>query len=244
MEQLLTQSGLEVVSYNRAQTAFETFQADPGIDLVITDLRMPEMTGQSLIMRIRKYETESGRPRTPIMVLTGEAAQNERVACLGQYGADEYLLKPIKLLDLMSSVETLLTASGTQKNRKKRKRRMLVVEDELMSQRLIMSFIRSTGDEAFGCGTVAEAKLEVERNCGRYQGIMLDSQLPDGTGRDFLQYCHTVVKGRGVRLPPVVSMSGNSVEDQKSMYEGLEVYAFMVKPVSKSQLTGLMRSIR
>ncbi len=240
MQQLLTQNGLTVIVKNRAQDALEVYKNSKDIDLVITDLRMPGMSGQTLIMEIRKIETDTGRNRTPIMVLTGEAARDERVACLSQYGADDYLLKPIKLQDLMSSVEGLLIK--TQKVRTAK--RVLVIDDDMMSRKLILTLIRQSGDEAFGCGTIAEAKTEISKNFGKYHAIILDNQLPDGTGLDFMVHYAGVVTDHGIKQLPVISMSGNSAQDQERLYRGYSMHSFLEKPVSKAQLLNVLRTIK
>ncbi|MDR3395589.1 MAG: response regulator [Parasulfuritortus sp.] len=240
MQQLLSQNGLNVVAMNRAQDALEAYKKTRDIDLVITDLRMPGMSGQALIMEIRKVEAETGRNRTPIMVLTGEAARDERIACLSQYGADDYLLKPIKLQDLMASVEGLLIKRPKAKTAK----RILVIDDDLMSRKLIITLIKQSGDDAFGCASIAEAKCEIDKNYDKYQGILLDSQLPDGIGLDFMVHYAELLKNKGTKQLPVISMSGNSAQDQEKLYLGYPLHAFLEKPVSKSQLLDVLRSIQ
>ncbi len=240
LQQLLTQNGLTVVTCNKAHEALETYKESRDVDLVVTDLRMPGMSGQTLIMEIRKHEAEAGRARTPIMVLTGEASREEKIACLGQYGADDYLLKPIKLQDLMSSVEGLLL--GRKKARVGK--RILVVDDDQMSRKLIVTLIKQGGDDAFGCATVTGACAEIDQNYGKYQGIFLDNQLPDGTGLDFMQHYTELVMSRGARPLQVVSMSGNAVQDQEKAYRGYCIHAFLEKPVSKKQLLDVLRTIK
>ena len=80
------------------------------------------MSGQNLILETREFEKSHSLPKVPIIVLTAESSAGEKLACLSQYGANEYLLKPIKLHDLMNAVYRLLVTdkSTFAKDRPKR----------------------------------------------------------------------------------------------------------------------------
>lgn len=239
LQQLLSQNGLSVITMSRAQDALEAYKHSTDIDLVITDLRMPGMSGQTLIMEIRKVEAETNRRRTPIMVLTGEASRDERIACLSQYGADDYLLKPIKLQDLMASVEGLLL----KRQKVRTPKRIMVIDDDVMSRKLIITLIRQDGDDAVGFGSIAEAKSEINTNFDKYHCILLDSQLPDGVGLDFMLHYTELLVSRGGKQLPVISMSGNSSHEQEKLYRGYVMHAFLEKPVSKAQLLDVLHSL-
>lgn len=88
-----------VVSAENGAEAFDAFNADNGIGLIISDLNMPEMSGRELIKKIR----ETGRD-VPIVILTGN---DELYSDDG--GADDYLLKDENLQDsVVPSVEKVL----------------------------------------------------------------------------------------------------------------------------------------
>lgn len=79
------------------QGALETWQAG-GIDLILTDCRMPGMSGYDLCRAIRQAETESGGPsgrRTPIIAVSGNTYSEEREALLAA-DMDDHLLKPVE----------------------------------------------------------------------------------------------------------------------------------------------------
>ena len=71
---------------------------------LLTDLRMPLMDGYELTLAIR--EAEAGRRHMPIVALTAHVLQGDRDLCL-QAGADEYLAKPIDMLQLLAAIERL-----------------------------------------------------------------------------------------------------------------------------------------
>ncbi len=74
------------------------------VDLVLTDINMPNMDGLELITRIRSQHQE---PKIPIIVITtlGEETRRDEGLALG---ADAYVLKPISGAKLQSLVKELL----------------------------------------------------------------------------------------------------------------------------------------
>ncbi len=73
-------------------------------DIVITDLEMPEMHGFELIEKIRKNEKYK---QLPIVILTGRAGEESRE--MGKrLGANEYIMKPFKEVDLLKSLEKFI----------------------------------------------------------------------------------------------------------------------------------------
>ncbi len=72
-------------------------------DLIIMDLWMPIMDGAEATLKIRQMESESGR-MTPILVFTTSNMENDRTRCL-KYGANEYLVKPVRAATLQEKVE-------------------------------------------------------------------------------------------------------------------------------------------
>lgn len=85
------------------QDGYEKFNADY-FDLIITDIKMPNMTGLQLIEKIRN---ELGNKTVPIIVVStkGDEADIQRALSLG---ADEYLLKPLSTISLKNVINKLL----------------------------------------------------------------------------------------------------------------------------------------
>jgi DNA-binding response OmpR family regulator len=75
--------------------------------LVMLDLNLPKMDGLSLLQVVR-----STQPALPVMVLTGRTRTEDMVRAL-DLGADDCLLKPFSLLELMARVRVLLRRSGS-----------------------------------------------------------------------------------------------------------------------------------
>ncbi len=72
--------------------------------LVILDLMLPGMSGTELCRRLRR---EPATRRTPIIMLTARTSEADRVAGL-DLGADDYILKPFSVRELMARVRAVL----------------------------------------------------------------------------------------------------------------------------------------
>ncbi|OPY27620.1 MAG: DNA-binding transcriptional activator KdpE [Methanocella sp. PtaU1.Bin125] len=71
-------------------------------DLVVLDIIMPEMDGLTVVRRIREIA------ETPIMVLSAQAVTEDDIIEGLIAGADEYLVKPVRLNEFVARVRALL----------------------------------------------------------------------------------------------------------------------------------------
>jgi len=72
--------------------------------LVILDLMLPGMSGSDICRRLRR---EPATRRTPIIMLTARASETDRVTGL-DLGADDYIIKPFSVRELMARVRAVL----------------------------------------------------------------------------------------------------------------------------------------
>lgn len=79
-------------------------------DLILMDCSMPEMDGYEATVRIRSYEDGLGR-RTPIVAMTANTQPGDAEKCLA-IGMDDYLAKPITLVELRQKLERWLRHGG------------------------------------------------------------------------------------------------------------------------------------
>src|SRR5258708_3638828 len=97
---LLQRQGYETVSARNGKEALAWLEeATP--DLIISDINMPEVNGIELLARVRdNKETHS----IPVMMLTSSDTGEELTTVL-DLGADDYLLKPFDMKELIARVE-------------------------------------------------------------------------------------------------------------------------------------------
>lgn len=99
----LERLGYQVTALTSSLNAAETFRKAPqDIDLVVTDMTMPEMTGVELSQKLLEI-----RPNIPIILCTGfsELIDKKKAIALG---IKEYLMKPVGRNDLARAVRKIL----------------------------------------------------------------------------------------------------------------------------------------
>jgi two-component system response regulator MprA len=80
--------------------------AERPADAIVLDVAMPRMDGLEVCRRLR-----NAGDATPVLMLTARAAINDRVAGLDA-GADDYLVKPFALEELLARIRALLRRSA------------------------------------------------------------------------------------------------------------------------------------
>ena len=78
--------------------------------LLILDLMLPGMSGMELCRRLRR---EGLTAKTPIIMLTAKAAEGDKIMGL-EAGADDYIVKPFSIKEVIARVRAVLRRSETE----------------------------------------------------------------------------------------------------------------------------------
>jgi two-component system, NtrC family, response regulator HydG len=186
-------NGYRVLLARSADEAVEILR-NAAIDLVVTDFRMPGMSGLDLVRHVRERH-----PDVEVMMITGYATVEGAVEAV-KSGAEEYLQKPFTGEELLAAVERALDklqrkrAAHSRKLATPRSPHGIIGESEAMQQvyRVIAKAARSTatvlitGESGTGKELVARAihyggpraaSSFVAVNCGGIPEGLLESEL-------------------------------------------------------------------
>ncbi|MFL2689727.1 MAG: response regulator [Candidatus Actinomarina sp.] len=106
----LKQEGFSVTHVDEGPIALELFQEEE-FSLIILDLMLPEISGLDICRSIRKTSD------IPIIMVTAKDSEADRVAGL-EIGADDYVIKPFSVRELLSRVRAVLRRTDMSKNEK------------------------------------------------------------------------------------------------------------------------------
>ena len=147
----------------QAGTLAEFWPLMPQVDIAILDLMLPDGSGEEVARRLRQEH-----PRVGILMRTARGAIQDRLQGLDA-GADHYLVKPFRLVELAAIIDALLRRLGTGW-RLDGQRRLLIAPDGFSSAL-----------------SVAEMTL-FNLLCGHPGEVVTQRTLVEALGFDWLDY--------------------------------------------------------
>lgn len=103
IEMNLTEAGYECTCAYTGMQAADIIEKER-FDLILLDIMLPEVSGYELMEYIKPLEM-------PVIFLTAKGSVEDRVKGL-KLGADDYLVKPFEIVELLARVETILRRTG------------------------------------------------------------------------------------------------------------------------------------
>ncbi len=103
----LEREGFEPFSATTGQGGIELALQSPGPDLVLLDLMLPDMPGTEVCRRLR---AEQRTRKVPIIMVTAKSEEIDRVVGF-EVGADDYVVKPFSLRELLLRIRAVLRRS-------------------------------------------------------------------------------------------------------------------------------------
>ncbi|MFN8222278.1 MAG: response regulator transcription factor [Gaiellales bacterium] len=94
----LRREGFEV---DRVSTGADALERAPGMDLVLLDIRLPDIDGLTVCRELRSHS------RVPVIMVTARGEEIDRVLGL-ELGADDYVVKPFGLRELIARMRAVL----------------------------------------------------------------------------------------------------------------------------------------
>ncbi len=100
----LGQNDFETIIAREGRTA-ERLLREQEFDIVLMDLMLPFISGEQLIQDFRKYSDK------PVIILSAKSMMETRLEML-RAGADDYILKPFDLNEVLVRIEVVMRRSG------------------------------------------------------------------------------------------------------------------------------------
>ena len=146
------------------------------------------------------------------------------------------LLENLKPLENAVAVKTENPKNDTVELNTNIASRILLVEDDPSTQKLISKILTKKGLECFPCGS-AEEGLELLNSGQKIDVCLSDITLPNMSGKDFISQ----INARFHSIP-VIALSGNKDRELLKDLMKLEVYGFADKPINRTELLELVEN--
>lgn len=98
LDEVLTGIGIQTLHAKNGFQAIEMYQQNPKIDLVLMDIKMPEMDGIEATRRLKQINT-----KLPIIIQTAYAIDKEKQNAF-EAGCDAFMSKPLRKIDLVNNL--------------------------------------------------------------------------------------------------------------------------------------------
>lgn len=103
----LRQEGYDPVSATTGRAGLELARSQPAPDLILLDLMLPDLSGTEIC---RKLKANPGTASIPVIMCTARSSEVDRVVGF-ELGADDYVVKPFSVRELMLRVRAVLKRS-------------------------------------------------------------------------------------------------------------------------------------
>jgi DNA-binding NtrC family response regulator len=194
LERILSREGYRVVHASGGREAMDRLR-DERVDLVLTDLKMPGMTGIDLLKAAKKVD-----PDLEVVVMTAYGTVETAVEAMKE-GAYDFVAKPLKRLELVTTLHKALEKRSLQvENRRLREQLAAIGEGEIVGRSEVMrslldeieqvapsdATVLLTGESGTGKSRLARLLHRMSRrregrfvavNCGAIPESLLESEL-------------------------------------------------------------------
>ncbi|MDQ6799311.1 MAG: PAS domain S-box protein [Acidobacteriota bacterium] len=249
----LIASSISVEEVSSADAALDALRrAHTGgrpFDVVVLEMQLASTDGISVARTIR---ADPLIRETPMVLVTAIGRRKSDIEFFKSEGIDIFVMKPVRRVQLISALMQVIkveagaparpAAEGgrlhteTGEEQQTTRKQILVVEDNIVNQKVAVGQLRNLGYDADVVGSGTEA-LEVIRGQS-YDLILLDCQMPDIDGYDVARTIRGMeTAGRHV---PIVAMTAHTMDGEREKCLAAGMDDFLTKPVSMQRLGGVL----
>jgi DNA-binding response OmpR family regulator len=191
-------------------------------DIALVDLHLADADGLELVSDLRTHDATRA---LPVIVMTAKPRTSADAERFGTLQLADWLQKPIDPSRLLDAIHNVLLEL------RDRRARILHVEDDESLTQLVEELL-SDEAEVIRAHSLAQARAHIEAD--RFDLVILDAALGDGSGLDLLPVLHAA----GSEAPPIILYS--ATEPSRELAE--RVQAALVK--SRDPVEHLLATVR
>jgi two-component system sensor histidine kinase/response regulator len=244
LESLLSRWGLRATSAQGAEAALSVLhEAKRSGDLfrvVLIAAQVSETDGFALAEQIHHNPEMGG---VTVVMLTSAGQRGDAARCR-RLGVEAYLTKPLRQEELREAIQTALRGRGSETGSSflvtryslsgpSRKLRILLAEDNCVSQQLAARLLEKRGHSVVVAGNGREAMMALEKQS--FDLVLMDVEMPEMDGLEATAAIREKEKGSGTHLP-IVAMTAQAMtgDRERCLAGGMDDY--ISKPIRKEDL--------
>jgi signal transduction histidine kinase/DNA-binding response OmpR family regulator len=244
LEGLLSRWGLRATSVQGAEAALSVLHEAKGsgdlFRVVLITVHVSETDSFALAEQIRNNPEMVG---VTVVMLTSAGQRGDAARCR-QLGVEAYLTKPLRQAELREAIQMALQGRGPETGPSflvtrhslsgaPRKLRILLAEDNRVSQQLAARLLEKRGHTVVVAGNGREATIALEKQ--NFDLVLMDVEMPEMDGLEATAAIREKEKGSGTHLP-IVAMTAQAMtgDRERCLAGGMDDY--ISKPIRKEDL--------
>jgi signal transduction histidine kinase/CheY-like chemotaxis protein len=249
LEEMLGGWAMDVQTADSGAAALALLEAERAagrpVELVVTDLHMPQMDGFDLVERMHESPKLS---EMPVIMLTSGLRSGDLSRC-ERMGLAAHLMKPVKPSELLAAIADAAGRAARQQgsapeqvgggeSSSVRSLRILLAEDGLVNQKLAVGLLSRWGHtvEIAADGREALDRLEAEP----FDLVLMDVQMPELDGYEATREIRRREAGTERHIP-IVAMTAHVLAGDRERCLAAGMDAYVAKPIRKEQLVAAIR---
>jgi CheY-like chemotaxis protein len=222
-------------------------EKDP-FDIVVLDMQMPEMDGETLGKRIKNDH----RINNTLLVMMTSLGQRGDERRLAQIGFSTYLTKPVTMSKLHHCLATLVGAHHGRNSRsgesfiasraleqdRNKNVRILLAEDNFLNQRVALNMLGKFGYSAEVVANGIEALAALSKKV--YDIVLMDCHMPEMDGYEAsrqIRHPDSTVLDHSV---PIIAMTANAMQGDRGACLNAGMDDYIAKPVDPIKLSDVL----
>jgi PAS domain S-box-containing protein len=250
LEEMTRQWGMHAESAASAAEAIrklrDAVQARAKVQLVLTDVNMPDVDGLTLTEWIRQ---DSELADTAVIVLTSGARPDDRKRC-EQLRIAEQLLKPVKPSELSCAIGMSLGVLVSESKAGEAvprdapfelpALRFLLAEDSHFNQKLAIGLMTKHGHSITTANNGKEAIAALESD--QFDVVLMDVEMPEMDGFEATAVIRTMELQTGEHLP-IIAMTAHAMKGDRERCLEAGMDGYVSKPIHTQQLFEVVKSV-
>ncbi len=234
--------GMRATVFERAAPALAWLKANH-VDVVITDMHMPDMDGHTLAVRLREHQSDA----RIVLITSGTAPGREEAKVF-----DAVLLKPyqptqlydVLVRDVMSGfLVSEQTVSTVEEEVVAKNQFVLVVDDNPVNLKIVVAMLGKLGYSSQTAANGHEAldlvnkSLKPQSGVPRFAAVLMDANMPVMDGYDATQ---AILKRHGAAAPPIIALTASVLAEDRQRCEDAGMQDFLPKPIRMDDLSSVL----